>query len=132
MTKTKAKRARNLLTLPNIEKLYDSLVEAVGIEEGNLSDSARKNAQERAWEIVLMAGGQMAHTGKSPVLHYEHLVRFVNINRKRLHKFALVPEPYQDRDNPYRAIIMIPSDAAEKVLVLGWPKPTDDQPTRPK
>lgn len=121
------RRIRNLLTQPNIERLYESLVEAVGIEEGSLSNSAREEAQERAWEIVQAAGGDFARTGRYAVTHYTQLIHFVNVNRKRLHKFVLVPEPYTGQDDPYRAVYMIPSDAAEKVLVLGWPKPADNQ-----
>ena len=74
-----------------------------------------------------MAGGDTAKSGRGSVVCYEHFVRFVNINRKRLHKFVFFPEPYWDQDYTYRAVYMIPSEVAEKILVFGWPKPTDPQ-----
>lgn len=122
------KRPKSLLTISCVRKLHDSLVEAVGVKEDQIAnETARNKTKERALRIVRMAGGDLARTSKNkkipPVLHYTHLIHFVNVNRKRLHKFVLLPEPYAD--GPYQAIYVIPSEVAEKVLVLGWPRPED-------
>jgi hypothetical protein len=116
-------RAKNLLAQPNIRRLKDSLMEAVGVQYGPMSEETRKAARRRALEIVRMAGGDLAYTGNTGnalVTHYGH---FVNINRRRLHRFVLIAEPYTDPESPHMGVYMIPADAAEKILVLGWPRP---------
>lgn len=126
MKTAKTKRAKNLLTQPNIRRLEESLAEAAGTEKGILSERAREEARERAYEIVLLAGGKIcASRGVAGlVLEYLGFVRFINMNRKTIHKFVFIPEPYEHGE--HRRIYMIPSEVAEKILVLGWPKPTDD------
>jgi hypothetical protein len=119
-------RAKNLLTQPNIRRLRDSLMEAVGVQYGPMSEETRKAADLRALEIVRTAGGELAYTGNTGnalVTNYGHFVNFVNINRRRLHRFVLIAEPYTDPESPHMGVYMIPADAAEKILVLGWPKP---------
>jgi len=116
-------RPKNILTQPNISRLGDSLEEAVGVKDGPMSEDARKEANRRALGIVRMAGGDLAYSGALPVIHYGHFVKFVNINRRRLHRFVLIAEPYTDPESPYMGVYMIPADAAEKILVLGWPRP---------
>jgi hypothetical protein len=118
-------RPKNILTQPNIRRLRDSLMEAVGVQYGPVSEETRKAARARALEIVWTAGGDLACTGNAVVTNYGHFVNFVNINRRRLHGFVLIAEPhlYLDPECTHMGVYMIPADAAEKILVLGWPRP---------
>jgi hypothetical protein len=116
-------RPKNILTIPNIRRLKESLLEAVGVQEGPMTKATREDAQRRALEIVRMAGGDLAYSGELPVMVYQNLVHFVNVNRRRLHRFVLIEEPYKNHESSFMLVYMIPTDAAEKILVLGWPQP---------
>jgi hypothetical protein len=113
MPKSKTK-AKNILTMPNIRRLANSLAEAASNGKKLATKASSEMARKRAREIVRMAGGKIACTGDAPVLvpsTYELFIYKMDNPLDNLLLVALVSfvphmastteHPY---DLPYRAI----------------------------